>query len=86
MDEGWLQGRYANGTLYEDRSKFPSGMAALGAYVHGLDPRMRYGLYDCRGTEQCGTSSYSAPGGFGHEAQDVDWMSSAGADWIKVDR
>lgn len=25
IDEGWLAGRYPNGTIYDDRSKFPSG-------------------------------------------------------------
>lgn len=25
IDEGWLLGRYPNGTIYEDLDKFPSG-------------------------------------------------------------
>lgn len=50
VDEGWLQGRYPNGTIYEDLSKFPEGMAGLGAWVTGQG--FRYGLYTCRGTCQ----------------------------------
>ena len=34
VDEGWLKGRAANGTIYEDRIKFPSGMKALGDWIH----------------------------------------------------
>lgn len=30
VDEGWLKGRYPNGTIYEDLEKFPSGMKVLG--------------------------------------------------------
>ena len=31
VDEGWLKGRSPNGSIFEDRVKFPSGMKALGA-------------------------------------------------------
>ena len=34
VDEGWLKGRAANGTIVEDRVKFPSGMKALGDWIH----------------------------------------------------
>ena len=83
VDEGWLQGRHANGTIYEDLDKFPSGMRALGDYIKSLG--LHYGLYTCRGTCQCGTDKYSAPGSHGFEAQDVDWIAAAGATWLKVD-
>jgi alpha-galactosidase len=43
------------------------------------------GLYTCRGTCQCGTGSYSAPGSHGYEAADVNWMADAGMDLLKVD-
>ena len=46
---------------------------------------MRYGLYSCRGTCQCGTGTYSAPGSHGYEAADVDWMVAAGAQYLKID-
>ena len=90
IDEGWLKGRYENNSLYEDRVKFPSGMKALGEWVHnqvvpGKGKIMKYGLYPCRGTCQCGTKQYQGPGGQGHEAEDTAWLADAGADYLKVD-
>jgi len=46
---------------------------------------MRYGLYTCRGTCQCGTKLYQGPGGHDHEALDTAWLANAGADYLKVD-
>ena len=62
VDEGWLKGRNAQGALYEDLDKFPSGMKALGDWIKaqvvpGTGAHMRYGLYSCRGTCQCGTGT-----------------------------
>jgi alpha-galactosidase len=92
VDEGWLKGRNAQGVMYEDLDKFPSGMKALGDWIKaqetypGSGEYMHYGLYSCRGTCQCGTNTYSAPGSNGHEAADVDFMVAAGADYLKIDR
>ena len=83
VDEGWLKGRNAAGEMYEDLSKFPSGMAGLGSWIHSKG--MLYGLYSCRGTCQCGTGTYNAPGSHGYEAADVNWMVAAGADYLKID-
>jgi alpha-galactosidase len=83
VDEGWLQGRASNGSLFEDRVKFPSGMRALGDYIKSLG--LQYGLYTCRGTCQCSTAKYKAPGSHGFEREDVDWIAAAGATWLKVD-
>ena len=91
VDEGWLKGRGPNGTIYEDREKFPHGMKGLGEWVTsqsvapGSDKKLRYGLYSCRGTCQCGTSLYHAVGSHGHEAADTQWMIDAGARWLKID-
>ena len=63
VDEGWLKGRNAAGQMYEDLDKFPSGMKALGDWIKsqptyaGSGDMMRYGLYSCRGTCQCGTGT-----------------------------
>ncbi len=79
------------GMMYEDLSKFPSGMKALGDWIKaqetypGSGEYMHYGLYSCRGTCQCGTGTYSAPGSNGHEIADVDWMVAQGADYLKID-
>lgn len=90
VDEGWLKGRHPNGSMYEDRVKFPSGMKALGDWVRdqevpGKGKIMKYGLYTCRGTCQCGTQLYSGPGGHGYEKEDTAWLANAGADYLKVD-
>ena len=56
VDEGWLLARNATtGELIEDRTKFPSGMKALGDWIHdqvvpGKGKILKYGLYTCRGT------------------------------------
>ena len=77
VDEGWLKGRdNATGAMISDPVKFPSGMAALGAWIHdqevpGRGKVMRYGLYTCRGTCQCSTALYHGPGSHGHVAQDA---------------
>jgi hypothetical protein len=64
------------------------------AEFHGLDPRhpsvqanshFTYWLYTSRGTTQCGTSKYHAPGSQGHEKADAAWMAAAGADGAKID-
>ena len=91
VDEGWLLGRNAQGQMYEDLDKFPSGMKGLGDWIKatptyaGSPTMMRYGLYSCRGTCQCGTGTYNAPGSNGHEKDDVDWMVGAGAQYLKID-
>ena len=36
VDEGWLKGRSPNGSIFEDRVKFPSGMKALGAALFAV--------------------------------------------------
>ena len=46
---------------------------------------LKYGLYSCRGTCQCGEWDYQAPGSFGYEKRDVQWMADAGADFLKID-
>jgi alpha-galactosidase len=83
VDEGWLQGRDSNGSMVYDPVKFPSGMKALGDYIHSLG--LKYGLYTCRGTCQCSTSEYQGPGSQGYEKQDADLMVSWGMDYLKED-
>ena len=54
VDEGWLKGRNAQGVMYEDLDKFPSGMKGLGDWIKAQaipgGGFMQYGLYSCRGT------------------------------------
>ena len=90
VDEGWLASRDANGNMVADRTKFPSGMRALGEWVHaqvvpGHGRVMKYGLYTSRGTCQCSTMKYQGPGSAGFVRQDAAWMAAAGADFVKED-
>lgn len=91
VDAGWLLARNnITGELIEDRKKFPSGMKALGDWIHeqvvpGHGKIMKYGLYTSRGTCQCGTALYKGPGGNGYEKIDSKWFANAGADYLKVD-
>ena len=90
VDEGWLAGRSPDGLLYEDRERFPSGMRALGDWVHAqvvpqTGARLRYGLYHCRGPCQCATTMY-APKAFvkgigaqGFEEADARWLVAQAA-------
>lgn len=59
VDEGWMLGR-DNQTHQPvaDRHLFPSGMKALGDWIHrqevpGKDKPLKYGLYTSRGRTQC---------------------------------
>ena len=82
--------RDAKGNMVEDPVKFPSGMKALGAWIHDLDVPgkgkiMKFGLYTSRGTVQCSTQQYQGPGSHGHVAQDAAWMVDVGMDYLKED-
>jgi alpha-galactosidase len=83
VDEGWLKGRDANGNMVYDGVKFPSGMKALGDYIHSKG--LKYGLYTSRGNVQCSTSTYQGPGSYGHYDQDIKLMTSWGMDYLKCD-
>lgn len=64
VDEGWMLGRDATTHQpLEDRELFPSGMKALGEWIHaqevpGKGKIMKYGLYTCRGPTQCSRPEY----------------------------
>ena len=91
VDEGWFLKRdNQTGEIIEDPDKFPSGMKALGEWVHsqtvpGKGKVLKYGLYTSRGTCQCSTQQYQGPGSHGHEVQDAKWLVDAGADYLKED-
>ena len=91
VDEGWLKGRdNITGRIVSDPIKFPSGMKALGDWIHNqvvpeTGEHMRYGLYTSRGTCQCSTSQYHAVGSHGFERQDAEYFAASGADYLKED-
>jgi alpha-galactosidase len=79
VDEGWPGGRFKNGTIYPNSTKFPSGMKALGDYIHSLG--LKFGIYTDRGKKTCG----GFPGSQGYEAIDAKTYASWGVDFLKED-
>ncbi len=80
IDDEWCEKqRNANGDYVADPKKFPSGIKALAAYVHGKG--LKLGIYSDCGTKTC--AGY--PGLKGHEVADMKMFASWDLDYIKVD-
>ena len=80
LDDCWsAMKRDADGNLVAHPEKFPSGMKALGDYLHAKG--FKFGIYNCAGTETC--AGY--PGGHEHEEQDAKMYASWGVDYLKYD-
>ena len=80
LDDCWqLMERDAAGNLVADPAKFPSGMKALGDYLH--ERGFKFGIYSCAGSKTCG----GYPGSMGHEYQDALLFASWGVDYLKYD-
>lgn len=88
LDDCWMDGRDSTGKLQWNASKFPSGIPALAAYVHGKG--LKLGIYETPNTETCvgiygGISPSIAVGSLGHETQDAATFASWGVDFLKHD-
>ena len=80
VDDCWeAKERDALGNLVADPMKFPSGMKALGDYLHSKG--FKFGIHNCAGTKTCA----GFPGGRGHEFQDALTYASWGVDYLKYD-
>jgi alpha-galactosidase len=80
IDDGWeAMERDSNGNIIPDPEKFPSGMKALGDYLHSKG--FKFGIHNCAGTLTCA----GFPGGRGHEFQDAKTYASWGVDYLKYD-
>jgi len=80
LDDGWMaKERDSNGKLVADPEKFPSGMKALGDYIHSKG--LKYGIYEDRGHSTC----QRLPGSFEHEQVDMNTFAAWGVDYIKLD-
>jgi len=80
LDDAWMaKERDADGNLVADPVKFPSGLKALGDFLHGKG--FKFGIYNCAGAQTC--AGY--PGGRGHEFQDALRYASWGVDYLKYD-
>jgi alpha-galactosidase len=81
IDDCWqTKSRDANGDLVADPAKFPDGIAAVAAYVHGKG--LKLGIYEDAGTTTCG----GYPGSLGHESQDAALFASWDVDYLKYDQ
>lgn len=79
LDGGWQGGRYANGTIYENATKFPSGLKSLSSYVHSKG--LFFGSYTDRGVRTC--DNHVGSGGYYNE--DANTWASWPSDFVKVD-
>ncbi|MCK0156469.1 NPCBM/NEW2 domain-containing protein [Cellulophaga sp. F20128] len=80
LDDAWMAAeRNEKGQLVADSIKFPSGMKAIGDYIHSKG--LKYGIYECRGDLTC----QNLPGSFEHEQTDMDSFAEWGVDYIKLD-
>jgi len=70
----------ATGRIVADPAKFPSGIAALAAYIHGKG--LKFGIYSASSSVVCS----GRPGSLYNEALDADtFVNQWGVDYIKLD-
>eukprot|EP01062_Namystynia_karyoxenos_P008528 TRINITY_DN129_c0_g2_i1.p1 TRINITY_DN129_c0_g2~~TRINITY_DN129_c0_g2_i1.p1 ORF type:complete len:398 (+),score=109.08 TRINITY_DN129_c0_g2_i1:87-1196(+) len=81
IDDCWEQKDPArvDGKLVADPAKFPSGMKALGDYMHSRG--VKFGTYTDEGAKTCG----GFPASGGNEAVDAKTFAEWGVDYLKVD-
>ncbi len=87
VDDCWFDPqRDAAGNLRANPAKFPSGMKALGDYIHNKG--LKFGIYQVPGERTCAQTSGAYPGSTGsrgHETQDAATFASWGVDYLKYD-
>lgn len=87
VDDCWMATtRDSSGNLNGDPTRFPSGMKALGDYIHGLG--LKFGIYQAPREETCAQyfNSYGgSTGALNHEVQDANRFASWGVDFLKYD-
>jgi alpha-galactosidase len=71
--------RNSTGGIVADPDRFPSGIAALAAYVHSLG--LKFGLYSDAGEYTC----QKRPGGYQHETMDANTYAEWKVDYLKYD-
>ncbi|GFR39915.1 hypothetical protein Agub_g421, partial [Astrephomene gubernaculifera] len=80
IDDCWMEKRDpATGRIQPFKDKFPSGMKALGDYIHGLG--LKFGIYSDTGNHTC--EGY--PGSWGYEKLDAATYAEWGVDYLKYD-
>eukprot|EP00897_Mesotaenium_endlicherianum_P009092 jgi/Mesen1/8210/ME000442S07489 len=80
LDDCWAElTRDTEGRLTARNSTFPSGMKALGDYIHGKN--LSFGIYSDAGFFTCARQ----PGSLYHEKTDAETFASWGVDYLKYD-
>ncbi|MET8260170.1 ricin-type beta-trefoil lectin domain protein [Micromonospora sp. NPDC005205] len=87
VDDCWqATTRDAAGNLRSDPARFPSGMRALGDYIHSKG--LKFGIYQAPREETCAqyfNAIGGATGALNHEQQDANTFASWGVDFLKYD-
>ncbi len=87
VDDCWQSPqRAADGSLQADPDRFPSGMKALGDYIHSKG--LKFGIYQAPRQKTCAQFFGATPGATGaqgHERQDADTFAAWGVDYLKYD-
>jgi len=79
LDDCWHGERDELGFITESKEKFPSGMKALGEYIHSKG--LKFGIYSDAGDQTCACF----PGSLGHEYQDAYAYAYWEVDYLKYD-
>ena len=79
LDDCWHGQRDSAGNIQPDPERFPSGMKALGDYLHARG--LKFGIYSDAGATTCA----GRPGSQGHEFQDARQYAAWGVDYVKYD-
>lgn len=79
IDDCWHGERDSQGFIQPNPEHFPSGMKALGDYIHSKG--LKFGIYSDVGAKTCG----GKPGSRGHEYQDAQTYANWGVDYLKYD-
>lgn len=87
VDDCWFNpNRDSSGNIQGDPSRFPSGMKALGDYLHARN--LKFGLYQVPVDKTCAQYFGAYPGATGsrgHEVQDARQFAAWGVDFLKYD-
>jgi alpha-N-acetylgalactosaminidase len=80
VDDCWqAHERDRNGLLQPDHQRFPSGIKALGQYIHSKG--LKFGIYEDYGNYTC--AGY--PGILGHLQEDAETFYNWDVDYVKLD-
>ncbi|WP_209648880.1 glycoside hydrolase family 27 protein [Kibdelosporangium banguiense] len=87
VDDCWFNpNRDSAGNLQGNPSRFPSGMKALGDYIHSKG--LKFGIYQAPLDKTCAQYFNAYPGATGsrgHEVQDARQFAAWGVDYLKYD-